>query len=371
MWMWILLILAILPMPWVAQLVWPHRVKFAEIATIAAISAALTLVVYGVGRYAAMADIEMLNGQVLNKEREHDRYEQSYSCRCKQVCTKTNGHQSCYEKCDTCYETHYTVKWYVETSLHPITIDSRDSTSRRVYNEPDPARYTEIKKGDPVTISHRYINYVKAAPDSLFHASSSAIGTFGSKIPAYPSGIYDIYKLDRVLSVGVPIPDLREWNAAVSKYLSVVGITKQANLIILFVNEDNSNYIHALAGSWVGGKKNDIVVVVGSTEYPTISWVRILAWTDNEEFKVRMVHELEELKTIDLPRFMDVVKRNVDTYYKRKPMADYEYLEYSFDPPWWVVVLALLVGILSAGGITYWFYVEDTRITNSMRRFRK
>lgn len=368
MWTWILLLLVILPIPWVAQWIWPHNVKFSEIAIVTAISAVLTLTVYGAGRYAMMADIEMLNGQVLSKERHHGRYERSYECNCKQVCTNSSGHESCYSKCDTCYETHYTVRWFVDTSVQQITIQERDSTSRSVYDDPNPTRYTEIQKGDPVTIPHWYVNYVKAAPDSLFHASRASGVAFANKLPPYPGQVYDIYKLDRAVTVGVPVPDLAEWNRDISKYLGTVGPSKQVNLIVVFVDTADSNYIHALSGNWIGGKKNDVTVVVGTTQYPTIDWVRVLAWTDREEFKVRLVHELEELTTIKRQEFLDVIKTRIDGMYQRKPMSDFKYLEYSFDPPVWVVVLSLVVGVLSAAGTTYYFYTQNIRNTISYRR---
>jgi hypothetical protein len=343
-------------------------VNFAEIAIVTVVSAILTLMVYGAGKFVATADVEMLNGHVIKKERIHGRYEQPYECNCKEVCTGTGQQRSCYNKCDTCYETHYTVNWVAITSIQQIAIDSSDRTTKRVYDEPDPPRYTEIQQGDPVTVPHWYTNYVKAAPDSLFHASASWIGSFKDKIPPYPGSIYDIYKLDRVISVGVPIPDLNQWNADVSIYNGFAGPVKQSNLIIVFVDTDNSNYIHALAGSWVGGKKNDVIVVVGTPQYPTIEWVRVLAWTDNEVFKVQIMHELEALSTIDRVKFMDVVKRNIDGGYQRKPMADYKYLQVSAEPPWWVVVLALLVGVGSSLGISYFFYVEKIHGSIAYRR---
>lgn len=368
MWTWILLMMAILPIPWVVQYVWPHRVTFAEIAIVTVISAVLTLLVYGAGKYAISADTEMLNGHVIRKERIHGKYDQPYQCNCRQVCSGTGSSRSCYSQCDTCYETHYTVNWVAITTIQQIAIDSSDRTTKRVYDEPDPPRYTTIRAGDPVTVPHWYTNYVKAAPDSLFHASASWVGMFKNKIPPYPNKVYDIYKLDRVLSVGVPIPDMQAWNDDVSKYNGQAGTVKQSNLIIVFVDTPDSNYIHALAGSWIGGKKNDIVVVVGSPSYPAIEWVRVLAWTDNEVFKVQLVHELEELATIDRPKFMEVVKRNVDGGYKRKPMADYQYLQYSVDPPWWIVALALLTGVVSALGISYYFYVEKIHNSVAYRR---
>jgi hypothetical protein len=370
MWSWIPLMIVILPIPWLIQYIWPHRVQVYEVAIVTAVSAALTLVVYVAGSYIPAADVEMLNGQILRKVRDHGRYERPYNCNCTKICTGTGTSRSCYERCSTCYETHYTVNWYVDTTVRQITLHSLDSTSRSVYGAADPAAYVRAAVGDPVTVSHPYINYVKAAPDSLFHASAVSVGGFKDRLPAYPSQIYDTYKLDRVVTVGVAVPDQALWNRDISKYLGDVGPTKQVNLVIVFVNTNDSNYLHALEHAWIGGKKNDVVVIVGTTSYPRIDWVRVMAWTDVEEFKVRMTHDLESLETVDREIFMAVVTKHISNLYQRKPMKDFEYLADSMEPPLWVLLLSLIIGIGASLGISYYFYTEHRGLPITYRRHK-
>jgi hypothetical protein len=370
MWSWIPLMVVILPIPWLAQYMWPHRVQVYEVAIITAISAALTVAVYVAGTYLPAADVEMLNGQILRKVRDHGRYDRPYNCNCTKICTGFGSTQTCYERCSTCYETHYTVHWYVDTTVRQITLHALDSTSRTVYETADPDVYVKASVGDPVTVSHPYINYVKAAPDSLFHASASTVGRFNDKIPNYPNQLYDTYKLDRLVTVGVNVPDRVYWNQDISRYLGEVGPSKQVNLVLVFVNTNDSNYLHALEHAWVGGKKNDVVIIVGTSAYPRIDWVRVMAWTDVEEFKVRVVHDLEELGTIDRHVFMKTLTKHITKLYQRKPMKDFEYLADSMEPPLWVLILSLIIGIGAALGITYYFYTERRGLPITYRRHK-
>jgi hypothetical protein len=213
--------------------------------------------------------------------------------------------------------------------------------------------------GDPVAAARAYTNYIKAVPESLFHAKISLSKQYADKIPPYPSQIYDYYNINRVLSVGVPVPDLPAWNTGVSQIMRKLGPQRHANVVIVFVNDANSSYVHALEGAWLGGKKNDVVVVVGTTSYPTIEWVRIMSWTDKEIFKVQLRDELQALGTVDRSAFLGIIEKHTMATFVRKSMKDFEYLKEEIEPPLWVVVLAGVLGLLAALGSTYFFYRND------------
>jgi hypothetical protein len=354
-----LLLLLVVPVPWIAKAIWPHEIKYAEIAIITVISVIITVGVYAAGHYGQTADVEVWNGEVLSKDRKHDSYVRTYSCRCRNVCSGSGKTQSCSQQCDTCYEDRYTVKWTARTNLRDYTIQSFDSSSRSVYLSPDPGRYTVINPGDPVAMTQSYTNYVKAVPESLFHAKLGLIKQYQNKIPTYPSQIYDFYKVDRVLPVGVPMTDVAAWNQELSLTLRKLGPQRQANVAIVVVNEANSTYVHALEAAWLGGKKNDVIVVVGSTQYPKIDWVRIISWTKNETFKVQLRDELAAHGTVDRTAFMSIINKAVGTQFVRRSMKDFEYLAEEIEPPLWVIVLAGVLGLLSALGTSYFFYRND------------
>ena len=118
-------------------------------------------------------------------------------------------------------------------------------------------------------------------------------------VPTYPKNIQDYYRINRAISVGVAVPDIQQWNADISNILKQLGPQKQANVIVLFVNTNDPQYEYALRSAWLGGKKNDIVVMIGSTEYPKIDWVRVMSWTDKEIFKIELRDAIQELENID------------------------------------------------------------------------
>jgi hypothetical protein len=216
-----------------------------------------------------------------------------------------------------------------------------------------------INPGDPVAMTQSYTNYVKAVPESLFHAKMAFINRFKDKIPQYPSQIYDFYKVNRVLPVGVAVPDIASWNHDLSMTLRKLGPSRQANAVIIFVNEADSSYVHALEAAWLGGKKNDVIVVVGTTQYPKIDWVRIVSWTDKELFKVQLRDDLAALGTVDREAFMRIINARISTTFVRKNMKDFEYLAEEIEPPLWVIILAGILGLASALGLSYFFYRND------------
>lgn len=347
----LLVLIPIICVP-LSNLVFRHTPRWYEYLVSLVVGIVISCTVYYSGNYYLTSDTEIINGEVLGKKRVHDTYEQSYSCNCRSV---RSGNSSTMQ-CDTCYETHYTVEWTAETnSCGDYRIDKEDSTSRRVYRLPDPPRYLSILKGDPVACEHRFTNYVKAAPQSLFHQNDLKDKKFDALIPAYPSSVYDFYNLDRVLTQGVALPDTKQWNKAVALMLRQLGPLKQANLILLFVKTDDPAYQQYLESRWVGGKKNDIIVMFGVTDYPNISWVRVSSWTDNQLFKVQLQDSLAELKIIDRQQIIQTIYTQTIKSFKRKSMKDFKYLESDIEPPTAFLVAAIVVSILAVFGFAFVF----------------
>jgi hypothetical protein len=312
----------------------------------------LAAAMYGGAAYK-MADTEIWNGEVTGKERKHDTYEQSYECNCS---TDSKGNRSC----QTCYETHYTVDWKCYTTIEEFRIDHEDSTSRSVYNTPDPAFYTQIKNGDPVAAKRHYRNYIKAVPESILRPMPSTLkAQFAGQIPTYPLGIYDFYNLDRVIPVGVNIPNLREWNRTLANKLKTLGPTYQANVVIVVTKIADPNYFYALQDAWLNGKKNDIVVVIGAPEFPAkAQWVNIMALTKTDLFQVQLRDSLLDLDSLTVANVTDIIEKNVRANFKRRPMKEFQYLEAEIDPPTWVVVSTVIALILAYGG--FWLYALTT-----------
>lgn len=367
----IFVILPVIVTPWIAKLIWRRDVKLIEVAASCAIGILASVIVYACGMASQTTDTEIISGEVVSKDSQHVSCSHSYDCNCRmvripQTCTGTGTNRTCTgggseRKCDTCYEHSYDVNWSVRTNIGDFGIDRIDRQGVST-----PPRWARVVNGDPVAKTRYFTNYVKAAPESLFHAHADLVGKFDSMIPAYPSSVYDYYRLDRAISVGVPVPDLADWNQDLSLLMRKLGPQRQANVIVIFVNTADQSYLHALEGKWVGGKKNDIIVLIGTTSYPKIDWVAISSWTDKALFKVHLRDDINALQTIDRLAVMKAIETNTMATFERKQMKDFEYLKYSIEPPFWVLTLAIILGIIASLGCSYMFY----RNNSSFSRYR-
>ena len=323
------------------------------------------------------ADTEIWNGEVVSKDRIHGSYVESYDCNCRDVTEYYTDHEGkrksrSVRKCDTCYRDHFTVEWTCQTTLGTYRIAKEDWTNNKVYSLPDPARYAEIKMGDPVSKTHSYKNYIKAVPQTLFNPANETLkAKFANQIPAYPINIYDFYKIDRVIPVGVNVHDLKLWNTKLSHVLKTLGPKKQANVVIVMVKNPDENYFYALQDAWAGAKKNDIVVVIGVSslaEKPL--WANVIALTDNSLFKIKLRDDIMSLDSLTADGVINTIYKNTSETFKRKSMKDFKYLENEIDPPTWVIITSLLVNIFAYVG--FWFsMIKQTRFGYSFSpRFR-
>jgi hypothetical protein len=281
------------------------------------------------------------------------------------VCTGSGQQRSCTRVCQTCYEHHYTVTWDVNTTIGRYVIKHEDWTSMGVYKLPDPPRWLQVKPKDPVSSARSHTNYVKAVPESLFRPAAAELkAKFAPLIPTYPSHVYDFWYVDRVLAAGVPVPNLKEWNAKLQDALKIVGPSKQVNAIIVLVNTADPNYEYALRDAWVGGKKNDVIMVIGTTAFPKVDWVRVLSWTDREQFKVRLRDDLSALSELSADAVIGAFHQNLPTF-ERKRMRDFAYLDAEIDPPAWVLwTVSLLIFAAYAGFWTYAYFQGGRRLTS-------
>ena len=347
---WIWLILIVLPLPWLLRLWKPHKIGFGETAITMAAAAIAFCVVYALGTYSQTADVEIISGAVTGKERVHDTYLETYECNCRTV--KIGNTQT--RQCSTCTRRHYTVTWSVKSNIGSFQVDHKDWTSIAVYALPDPNRYTIVEKGDPVAKDATYTNYVRGAAESLFH-DKIVDSRFKELIPQYPSRIYDLYKIDRVVAAGLTVPDLSSWNAELSDIQCTLGPQKQANVVIVLVNTNDTKYVNSLERAWLGGKKNDIVVVLGVSEYPKLEWARVFSWTNSEEFKINLRDRLSAMKVVDRTEILRTIEKTTHESFVRRDLKEFEYLADEIEPPLWAVIVALILQALVSIGVTYYF----------------
>lgn len=298
------------------------------------------------GLFSQTADTEILNGQVVKKYQETVSCSHSYSCNCRTTGSGNNKTTTC----DTCYEHTNDYNWVLQTSVGNINIDRIDRQGKW-----EPPRFNVARIGDPVAQTETFTNYIRGAQNSLFNdaESKSSLTQFAGKIPPYPLAIYDYHYLNRVLTVGANVPNQAEMNRQLALALRSLGPAKQVNVVILITNIQDPNYVYAVNRAWLGGKKNDVIVLVGSKDYPTIDWVRVISWTDSNTFKIQLRDSLQDLGTLaDSNAVVKVISDQVTANFARKHMKDFEYLKSEIDVPTWAIVLAFIAVIILTIGVS-------------------
>lgn len=351
--------LLIVPVFWplVAKRVFRHELTWNEIGINVGVGVLVVVVGFFGGRYLEAADQEIINGEVFRKETHQVSCEHSYPCNCREVCSGSGSSRSCTMTCDICYEHPWDLDHTLYTTVGSIDIAREDRRGLVI-----PERFKRAKIGDPVARTHSHLNYIKASPESLFNKATGAVALerYGKDIPAYPLAIYDYHYLNRVLPVGVTVQDEQEWNALLARMLRKLGPAKEVNALIVMTKHD-SMYAEALNAAWLGGKKNDVVLVLGTPEYPKIEWVHVLSWTDNELFKVELRDAVLGLGVVSAPSVIGVLEQHITNSFVRKSMKDFEYLKEAIEPPTWLLVALFLFSTLVSIGASLYLANNSTR----------
>lgn len=297
------------------------------------------------------SDTEVWNGTVVRKDRGTEGCCHSYPCNPHPCgCDDKGNCSTCY---DTCYE-HARDRTWTATSSNGETVYSQ-GCGRPGASDPD--RWEAIVIGEPTAVEHSYTNYIKGNPDSILRRQGAA-ERFKGRLPSYPA-VYDWYRIDRFIAIDVPIPDLRALNARLSEINGRLGAMKKVNVVVVAVKEDDQRYLEALRETWLGGKINDFVVVVGTPEFPAVAWAGVISWTRNEDLKVAVRDEIVALAAFDGAKVLDIVEANVETKFEHRPISDFEYLKSTIEPSSAVIWIIAIVGILLAIGLQTWFWFED------------
>jgi hypothetical protein len=317
-------------------------------------TAVMAIVAYVIGCQNTH-DVEVLNGRVTGKTKDEVSCSHSYECNCYDSCsTDSKGNTSCTRICSTCYEHDYDIDWNVSTSIGwNVNIDRVDRQGLVA-----PTRWKKVIIGEPITLSHSYTNYVKASPDSLFRRQG-LVEKYAKSIPPYPGEVYDYYRLDRLVTVGATIPEREQWNKHLSEVNADLGIRKQVNMVLVVTVDAPEEYFYALEQAWIGGKKNDAVLVVNTDSAGKITWTNVMAWTDNKLFQVELRDKVNAIGTLDRERVIQEFAKAVDTLYVRKPMKDFEYLSAQVKPTFGQWLFAMGFGLVLSIGLGIFFLKND------------
>ena len=145
-------------------------------------------------------------------------------------------------------------------------------------------------KPGPVTKRMTYDNYILASDTTILKQYSDKIKAFkdAKLLPSPANAVRDFYYADKVYSVGVD-GDLSGWNTDLLYLDAALGTELQGDLHLILVQNaqianDPNGYITALKAYWTNPEefgdntisKNSIIVVLGTEDGKTVSFVRAL-----------------------------------------------------------------------------------------------
>ncbi len=279
-------------------------------------------------------------------------------------CCHGHTHRTCWGtgKRRTC-TTHTTyehpisgdTEWYANTSNGEVAFDS----GCRRNDEPAPERWDRIRLGEPTAIPHEYENYIRANPEPVLHPRGIAT-RFAGRLPTHPA-VYDGFRIRQVINQGLPLGADEEdrLNAELAEINADLGPTKHVSIIIVLTRESDPLFLEALREAWIGGEKNEFIIVVAMPSYPQIAWSGVISWTRQESLKSRVRDEINALGTFDGMRILALVRDEVRQGYIRRPMKDFEYLHDTTVPPIWSLLVLWVVGVGTNLLLARWFWRQN------------
>lgn len=330
----------------------------------------LLTVLMAVGWFAALSnrtsDTEIWSGRVTNKTKENVGCCHSYKCHCHDVCRGTGKDRSCSEECDTCYRHGHDLEWNAVSSNDELVYHNTCNAP----SDSDPARWSRIVVGEPTAYPHAFTNYIKGNPDSIM-SRQGVNAALVATVPEYPE-VFDHYRVRRFLTAGqVNIPNIEGLNDRLSQLNAELGSVRQVNMIIMVANTADQMYLEAVRQAWLGGKKNDLITVIGVRPADgklELAWVGVVSWTKVEDIKIAIRDEIMAGGVFDGDRVLSVVRSQVAAKFVRRHMSDFEYMKATIEPTEGVQWALFAVGILLSVLLSWYFWVYDP--FNDGPRFR-
>lgn len=338
----------------------------------------ITVVMFSFG----MSDREILNGYV-EEARYYEQWTEYYYVT---VCDSRDEKGDCTSEHLEKRTTYHPPYWEIGISVG-ATLSITQTQFKKYESEfgsvfQDILRFNQDSYGDgnayfskvpfgkiPASVYHMYDNYVLASQETILKNRLQDYSHFNSLILPYPSiqsTEYGSIKFIRTVNAGTNISseNLEKIQKLLDDELTTLGANSQINIITYFVNTKDQSFIHALDTAWMKGKKNDLIVVVGYVDNKII-WSNLITWTDNELFKVklrdRIIQKGSLEKESDIVDFVNIIVSQIrmggEDGYKRKPMADYEYLtndiSLSFEQNLVMVILSVVFSLIFIGVYLY------------------
>jgi len=279
-----------------------------------------------------VSDSYILNGKVTNKYKDTVGCEHSY-----QVCT-TSGKTTI---CTTHYEHFEDYDWVVETSVGSLIIDREDR-----QGETTPQRFIKVIVGEPASMEFHFNNYLLADKESLFLQNSETPSNIQQP------RVYDYYRTKHIVG-SVSLPN-------VEKQLDLLLQGKRFNVKVVALNNRPVEDFYSVMSAWIGGKINDVILVVSLDENGVVLWSKVNTYAKG--YKNQMLLKDLEYLTEGKVFNEDLVTKQISLITKQFLILDEQEFEEKLELveiPMWLLILVVLINIGLSVGIHIKMTKED------------
>lgn len=316
------------------------------------ISIVLAVTGWMLARHFSMKSTEHWNGRIISKDAGTES-----CCHCRTVCDARDKEGKCtssHEECDHIYDNW----WSVDVSTGDTLTDGCNGSSS------PPSWWAAAYVGEPASVPHSYMNYLKADPESLLHRSADPKDL--DSVPPFPE-VHGYYKASKVVTHnGIRAP--QHWQAQLMELNAKLGELRQVDITVVLTTGKGPEFAYAVEAKWLYGPKNALIVVMG-TDRKIITWARVVTISNVEELAISLRDELPG-RPLDDPDLIKFIGQQVEEKFQRKPMADYEYLASAARPRgWWLFGLYVLTLAIS-GGLTLFMHAKDVFGDERLGRLR-
>lgn len=200
------------------------------------------------------------------------------------------------------------------------------------------------KTVEPINVAHSYENRVQASR-SVFNYQqindneASQLGLF-----SYPK--VSLFNYPSIL--GNCGPNTQKANERLRFHNSMLGKAHQLRMWLLCTDSSDPVFGQLQESYWVGGNKNEVVVILGQ------GWTHVFSWTDNKtpliEIRDFAVQNRDPLRVVDF------MAEELQSGFVRKQFAEFSYL--TVEPPLWAIILTYLITLAVNIGLS-WFIIVN------------
>lgn len=206
----------------------------------------------------------------------------------------------------------------------------------------------------PLTNTYSFENRVKAASTifSFAHVPDNI------QLPEYPAN-NNHFISDRLIG-SANVLNIRPFDEMNSR----LGPTKKVNVILVGLNGKSSAYGKWLEAKWMGGKKNDVVIVWGGSNKKP-DWTYVFGWTDRKTV-------LRSLESITLDNgiseaTLPLIEKEINQSYQLKNWHDFDYITIPVSKGW--VMGFTIFTLLSQCALMWWYNHNEFKLFTPYRRY--